>query len=191
MKVYVDQNITATNNTMKAYVDTYSKGLASLTSQVTVASSNTETQLIGMTVPANTMSPGTAFRITAAGIINDTSSAPTATWRIRIGSSSLSGNIATSIAPTLAISQTNKPWMLNALVTIRTSGAGGTVKGNGVIWGEYSGTLAQAVKGSPNTPAVAVDTTSDKILELTFQFGTANVANNLTCQNAVIERIKA
>jgi hypothetical protein len=81
--------------------------------------------------------------------------------------------------------------MFDALVTIRTSGSSGTVIGNGMVWGEYTTTLAQAVKGSATTGTVAVDTTGSKVVELTFQWGTANAANTLTCHNAVIEVVKA
>ena len=165
-------------------------GVASITSEVSVASSITVTQLVGITIPAGLMAVGTTFRIRAFGLIGDTSSAPTATWRVRIGAASLGGNIACSIVPTLGTSLSNKPWRFEALVTVRASGGSGTCIANGGLSGEYSTTLAQAVKGTAQTATVAVDTTLSRVLELTFQFGTSNASNILKCENAVIEVVK-
>jgi hypothetical protein len=169
-----------------------STGLASLSSEKAVGpSSNTETQLTGYTITANTMIIGTTYRIDAYGVLSDAASSPgTATWRLRIGSATLTGNIACSIAPTLGTSLVNKPWHITAMLTVRSTGSGGTCIANAWLTSEVSTTLAQANKGTAQTSTVAVDTTLSRVLELTFQFGTSSASNILKCENALIELVK-
>ena len=166
-------------------------GIVSLTTPVVVTSSTTETKLLQAVLAANLLTVGMTFRVQAYGVAGTTTSAPTMTWRVRIGPTTLTGTIALSIAPTPATSQTNKPWTLDALITVRSIGASGTHIGNGRLWSELSTTLAQANKGSATVAAVAVNTTIQNLLELTFQFGTSNAANTLTVHNATIEIVKA
>lgn len=164
-------------------------GQAVLTSPVSISNSSSETDLITLTIAGGTMSAGTTYLIRAYGVIGTTSSAPTATWRVRIGSGTTGDTLITSIAPTVATSLSNKPWCIEFMVTVRTSGASGTIIGNGVINGEYSTTLAQAVKGTATTATVSVDTTISRVLHMSFQFGTANASNTLAVHNATIDRI--
>lgn len=156
-----------------------------------VANSAVEAQLIGAVLAANAMAVGTTYRITADGVIGTTTAAPTATWRVRIGAVTLTGAVVTSVAPTLAVSQTNKPWRVDFLVTVRSAGAAGAAIANGVCINEASATAPNFAKGSGTVATAAVDTTQSRVLELTFQFGTANAANTLTVHNATIELVKS
>jgi hypothetical protein len=138
------------------------------------------------------MAVGTTYRIDAYGVLSDAASSPgTATWRVRIGSTTLTGNIACSIAPTLGTGLSNKPWHFTCLLTVRTTGSGGTCIANAWLTSEVSTTLAQANKGTAQTATVAVDTTANKEIELTFQFGTSSSSNTLTCIDAVVELVKS
>ena len=164
-------------------------GLASLITPVVIATSSAEVLLLGYSMPANFMVPGTSFRVTAHGIASTSTTAPTMTWRVRIGTTTLLGNIAALIAPTPAISQTGKPWSVDFLITVRSATVSGTVIGNGICMNELSTTAPNFLKGSGIANAVAVDTTAVKLIELTFQYGIANASNTLTCHNAVIELV--
>lgn len=162
-------------------------GLVSLLLPVTIANTSSENQIIGVTLPANFLKAGTTLRITASGVIGDAAGIPTTTWRVRAGASSLTGNIITSVAPIMATAQTNKAWFFQALVTCRAAGASGTIIGECIIWGEYSSTFPNFIKGSATTSTVAVNTTAARVVELTFQFSIPYAANTLTCHVASIE----
>lgn len=170
--------------TIPAYIS--SSLAASITSAVSIANSATETQLIGLTIPANTLVAGSTLFFAATGIAGTTLIAPTMTWRVRIGASSLSGNIAASWAPTPGTSLSNKGWRIDGEITVRTAGGSGTCIANGLLSDELSSTLTDAVKLSDQTSAVALDTTASRVLEITMQFGTADAANTLTCATAFI-----
>jgi len=170
-------------------------GVASKTSQVSITNSNAETQLIGYTIPADTLVAGSTYRIDVYGTLSCVSANPatTATFRVRIGTTTLTGNIATSLAPTLAnsVAMSTKPFHITAILTVRTDGNGGTCIAQAFITGEYATAVAQAVKGTATTATQAVDTTANKIIEMTFQYGTANGSNTLKVDNAVIELVKS
>lgn len=168
-------------------------GLSAITSAVTVANTTNETSLLTVTLPANFLKVGTSIRLTASGVAGTTSSAPTWTFRVRIGSvgSVLTGNIVTSIAPTPAISQTAKGWQVDALITLRTTGSSGTIIGNGVCANELSATAPNDNKLSATTGTVVVDTTQQRDLALTVQWGTANAANTITAHNVAYDVVVA
>jgi hypothetical protein len=138
----------------------------------------TETQVLAYTIPANSSVAGDTYRITAyctrAG-----ASATAPTIRIRSGSTTLTGNIAATL--TGFGSTTAQARMYTALVTIRTTGASGTVGG-----GLTEDINAQQTSLS-STSTVAVDTTSDKLIELTFTSGTAT--NSYIFTYATIEKM--
>lgn len=165
-----------------------SRGLASRTTPNTIASSE-EVVVLNTTIPSNSMVAGTCFRITASGVATVTTLCPTMAWRLRIGPTTLTGNILASviIAPT---ESNNKPWTVDLLVTLRTAGAAGTIIGNGFLWNELSTTLPEYIRGTATTAAVAVDTTVDNLLELTFQFSDFEAGINLVAHNVLIEKVK-
>ena len=163
---------------------------SSITSAVSIANSATETQLVQLAIPAGTMAASTTFGFAAEGISGTAAIAPTTTWRVRIGTTTLTGNIACSWAPTPAVLLSGKGWRVAGELTVRTSCAGGTCLANGSCLNEFGATLADELNMSNQTATVALDTTAAKLVELTFQFGTADAANTLTCANAAIWVIK-
>jgi hypothetical protein len=165
--------------------------LATTISTITVANSNTETRLVGANLPIEFLAPGTTFRILAFGTLS-TKIIPVGvvTWRLRIGSTTLTGNIVTSIVPATGFNLVNQSWDAEFLVTIRTNGGSGTVIGNGSVIGNIGSVNGFLYTGSATSTPVAVNTTIQNVLELTFQFATANAANILNCYNASIHRVK-
>ena len=165
--------------------------LGATAGSVAVNNTGTETQLSVGTIPTTFLGVNSAFRIIAEGLISTKSSTVgTATWRLRIGTTTLTGNIATSVAPTLGVSLSNQPWHINLLVNVVTGGSNGTVIGNGFVMGMLGTSSAILFKGTGTTGTVAIDCTASNLIELTFQWGTANSSNNLTCYNAIIDNAK-
>jgi len=153
---------------------------ASISSAVAIA--NTETQVVGLTIAAGTLTVGSTYRIRAAGVYTSGVTPGTGTWRIRIGTTTLTGNIACSVAPAQIASLTNAPFTFEALVTVRAIGAAGTIIGECWVGGApasganhsfSNGTIQVPIVGSATTATVAVDTTVAEILELTYISGNA------------------
>lgn len=161
--------------------------LAVLTSDVAIA--NTETRVLAAVLAANYLAAGTTFRIRAAGTLTSGATGGTGTWRIRIGTTTLTGNVATSVSPVNANSQTNVGFSFDALVTVRASGSSGTIIGECMAMSQV-GFTAPIVMASSTTATVAVDTTAaDQRLELTCISG--NAGTTITFRVASIELVKA
>jgi len=152
------------------------------------AIANTETVVTSITVPANTLVAGTTLRITAGGTQTSGATGGTAVYRVRIGPTTLTGTIPTTVSPVNANSQTNVGFTFNALVTVRTAGAGGTVIGQCAASGQVAFTAPINMVGVV-TAAVAVDTTVENRVELTYISG--NAGTTATFQVACIEIAKA
>ncbi len=166
-------------------------GMASNIANVTVANTATETQLIGFTVPTASLTAGMFFRIEIGGFSGDTLAYPTMTWRIRMGTSSLSGAILDTLVLTPSSVGTSRPWMFHGFGTIRTTGQSGSAIASRSLIGGGIGAFAtaQVRQGTIITPQT-VDCTVANILEVTFQWSAAHVKNTLSCYNAVIEIVK-
>jgi hypothetical protein len=152
---------------------------SSITVAVPIAAA--ENVVVAYAASANELKAGTTFLIRA--FCSQTgSNAATPTIRIRVGSVTLTGNIAASL--TGALGTTTVPSEFEGLVTVRTDGAGGTVIGG---LSQFKNALA----GNSNTPTapVAVDTTVANRIELTFQSG--NGSNTYTFQVATIVKVVA
>jgi hypothetical protein len=156
------------------------------TSAVNIA--NTETQVIGYTVPANTLRVGSVFRIKAMGLFTNTTTGTTAVWRVRFGTTTLTGNIPAGVSTaTGIIARTNIPFMVEAMVTVLTTGASGTAFG--ALFPEIGASGASVVVPltAPITASVVVDSTANKIIELTFISGGASTAANFLAATIVQE----
>lgn len=137
------------------------------TTNVTIA--NTETMIVSMTVAANTLVVGSTFRLRAMGLWTNTTAAATSVFRVRVGINSLTGNIAAGIsAAGGTTARTNIPFVIDAMVTVLSTGGSGTVLG-AVL--PSVGNVIDPVLSAPVTAAVAVDTTAAKFVELTFISG--------------------
>lgn len=152
------------------------------------AIANTETVVVSVTLPANLMQAGTTFRIVASGVGTAAGATAGSTWRVRVGSTTLTGTIPASLTGTSAAG-TNIPFMITALVTVRTAGASGTIIGS-IVYNSNAatGNLNTTIAVGQVTTAVAVDTTASKLLELTYISGAAGTTS--TYHNAVIELVK-
>lgn len=151
------------------------------------AIANTETVVVSTSLAANYLTAGMSFRIRAAGVGTTGAAAGADTFRIRIGTTTLTGNIPTSVAPTANNSVTAQPFSFEALVTVRTTGATGTIIGECQALGDNAttGLFTTLNDLSATTATVVVDTTATNLLELTFQSGSAG--SSCTFHAATIE----
>lgn len=161
-------------------------GYFSQTASVTVANTIAEKTIVGagrgsMVIPAARLMVGTTIRIRARGIIADTLT-PTLRLRIKIG--------ATTFCDTGAIALTaltgTHGWVIDADITVRTAGAGGTALGQAIM-NVNSGPFIDM--DTTNTVAGALDTTNPQTADVTVEWGTANAANTLTATNLTLELI--
>ena len=155
------------------------------------AIANTETVVVSASLAANYLTAGMSLRIRAAGVGTTGLTPGVDTFRIRIGTTTLTGNIPTSVAPTAVASVTAQAFSFEALLTVRTAGAGGTIIGECEVQGDDAATGLFTVLQdlSATVATVAVDTTATKLLELTFQSGTAG--SSCTFHVATIEVMAA
>ena len=164
--------------------------LASITA-ASAAIANTETVVVSASLAANSVTAGMSFRIRAAGVGTTAGSPGVDTFRVRIGTTTLTGNIPTSVAPAANASVTGQPFAFEALLTVRTAGAGGTIIGECQALGDdaAAGLFTQLIDLSATVATVALDTTAIKLLELTFQSGAAG--SSATFHVATIEALAA
>lgn len=164
-------------------------GVASIIAQSS-AIVNAEALIVAAVIPATLMQAGTTFRITASGTLTSSTGPGNVVFDIRIGTTTLTGNIAATVTCAAVASVTTQPWWLEALVTVRVAGGSGTAVGQikvnstSVTTGAFNllnniGTLA--------TP-VTVDTTATKRVELTAVTGAATAS--ILVENASIEIVK-
>ena len=161
--------------------------LATKITNSTVANTTTETTLLGTpvgsyTLPTNFLTIGKTLRFKASGFISTAGSAGNMTLRFKFG--------ATNICVTPSFTATNnlsqQLWKVDVVVTCRTTGASGTVFGQG-RYGRYTVSNGNRVSvAMVNTATTTINTTTTNTVNLTVQWGTASASNTITCTNAVL-----
>lgn len=147
-----------------------------------------EKQVIGATIPADSLVAGTTYRIIAYGTATNSSGADRAlTMRVRIGTTTLTGNIAGTRAPNIKDTAAGEGFRVEALFTVRTDGASGTCIASMDHASGPSMPLNTNAFVSNDTSTVAVDTTVENVLELTAV--TAHASATANFRTAVIERL--
>lgn len=160
---------------------------SSVIANTTVVS--TFTALVGQsavgstTFPASWVASGRSIRFTSCGIYGTTST-PNWTWAVLLGTTTVL-NTGAVAAP---LTQTGGWYKAEALLTISTTGASGTVNGTYNILVSSGGIGGTVISYSTYTAAaVAVDLTSQLTVNPTFKWGTANTSNTITVNNATVE----
>lgn len=163
--------------------ETNSVTLFTQTQAVTVANTTNETTMFGSgvgseTLSANYLEVGKTIRVTARGIHSTLNSSQTATFLLKIGGTT----VATSSSFTISQALTNASFEIEALVTCYSTGALGTVWGQGMY--VRSGSQTRSIA---STAASTVDTTGALAVDLTIAWGAADPANTIKTTNLVIE----
>ena len=152
------------------------------TADKTVGGTGTETTLFGtgvgtLTLPANFFVVGRTIRAQLSGYVSDTGS-PTMQVRVKLGSTV----IATALSGAL-IATTTRPFIVDVLLTCRTTGA------TGAFMAQISERYASSGDStySLTTATVAVDTTASQVLDVMLTWGTSDALNTATITNAVVD----
>jgi hypothetical protein len=137
--------------------------LAARTTTVVIA--NTQTQVVGFTVPANTLKVGTVIRIRATGLLTNTTSASSSVLRMTIAASSLGTPIVGSWTCALGTTaRTSCPFVVIAELVVLSLGANGTAWGMIVV--DCNTTTPLALPTTQITAPVTIDTTGARVVEL-------------------------
>lgn len=168
-----------------------SKDLYVATASGTVASTTSETTIIGsgvgsLTLPANFLTVGKALRVRVLGVWGTTIVAPTINIKFKLGSTVI---VATG-AVTAPTSLSNQWFEVIVELTCRTTGASGTVIAQGAFLNaEASATFVAFAYPMSETSTNTVDTTGTLAVDVTATWGTSNAANTITATNAVLQSI--
>lgn len=162
-------------------------GLKSRTS-TTASITTSQTQVVGITIPANTFTVGSVYEFDIWGNVTS-SAANTVTMRLRVGTTTLTGNIIANVAPTATTTASNNSFHLTGTVTVRTVGASGTIIGGIQFIGQDTQPFTVRLRASQETATVTVDTTVANILEATIVTGGATTS--VTVQQASIRCVMA
>jgi hypothetical protein len=151
----------------------------------------TETAHVVYTVPANTCTAGTSFRITAFGNIDNGTTAITYTPNLRWGGT---GGVSLQSLPVITSTTTalaNRTWKIEAVVTVRTIGASGTAVSEMALsnhTASSTGVYAQDEANSLTT--VTIDTTANKDLDLTWTMNLSTGTPHVRTLGGFIEIVK-
>lgn len=141
---------------------------------------NTETEVVGLLIPANSLQVGTSIRFVCQGLQTNTTTASQSIHRIRIGAVATAltarGIYASWSVAMGTTARSNVPFLLTGTLTILTIGSGGTAWG--VITVVDNASPVYAAPTSQITAAVALNTTTENQLSLTTISGVASTTWN-------------
>jgi hypothetical protein len=165
---------------------------------VTIGNTSSETSIISGTIigskdlvaSTNTINPhfvvGKRYRFTSQGSLS-TKSGPTGTVQIKV---KIGGTIiAQSNAVSMDKSMTDAHFSIDFIFTVRSVGASGVMMCNGLF------DHVDVDMGSPesirikNVTGATISTTANRTLDVTYQWGTADVSNTITILEASLEQI--
>lgn len=145
------------------------------------AIANTETVIATYTCAANELAVGTTFQINAFCTMAGTN-ASSPVMRVRVGTTTLTGNIAATLTGVVGGVATSSQF--TGMVTNRSTGvAGGILGGLSQVKSAAAGIVCVAVGAASGTVQVNT-TTANMLIELTFISG--NATNTYTFTNATI-----
>jgi hypothetical protein len=149
----------------------------------TVANTNTETNFASnYSLPANYCQPGRVIRVIAQGVFSTASGNPQITLKLKFGSTVIGASPTGALVGSLS----NREWRMEYQITCDTTGASGTVEGQGIVF-FFTAAAASNDEEMLNTGTVTVDTTSAQTLQLSWTWSTANVASTSTLRQLVVE----
>jgi len=158
---------------------------------VTIANTTAETTLIGsgvgsLTLGANVLMPGKTLRIRCQGYwSSDLLAAGTMRWRVKLGSTVV---LDTAVFTPIG-GVTNLLWQLEATITCRATGASGSVFAQGLVEHQETAGISFPTRTMVNTATNTIDTTAAQALDVTFQWGSADADNTISCTNVSVETL--
>lgn len=170
----------------KTKLDATGRGVFSLVASQ--AATAAVTVLVGATysVPANSAAIGTVYRIRVWYRFVSTVSPPTLTFRLTVAGVAVATIVVTSVSAAATAGG-----LLEGEITIRTTGAGGTLMAALVCSNNHGITNATNWNAQNVTiSTAAIDTTAANIIEIDAKMTTAVAANTLTLSQGTVELVK-
>ncbi len=158
------------------FVQTNSTGPSATTSETAV----TGTGVGSLTIPANRLVAGSNIHYHWSGYLA-TSVTPTLEVKAKLGSTVISD----TGAQTLVAITGNGLCTVEGDITCRTTGASGTVIGQGMVVYYSGATGLNGIQSTPSTATTTIDTTATQAFSITFQFGAAT-GNSATFTNGIL-----
>jgi hypothetical protein len=125
--------------------------------------SNSAAQVIGYTIPANTIAAGTTYTIEAYGYLSNSGSSSADTFSIELGTTTLSGNVLVSSAPNAVASAVGQGLHLRAKLTYWGPNVSASVEVCGTSSTTFTTTCVVNYAAS-----ATITTTVSNVLELDF-----------------------
>ncbi len=153
------------------------------TADVTVANTVTETSIIGigngqLVVPGNTSKIGDLFYFSAQGRFS-ASANPTLKLKLL-----LAGAVLADTGAVVISNGTDIHWFITGEAVVRSLGVTGTI----MVSGGFITSAGDHFK-FVNTVPITIDTTVNKLADISAQWGTAAAGNTITCQIASLTKI--
>lgn len=158
--------------------------------QFTPAADLNDQSFYSYSIPASTLTAGSAFRFTANLYWTNAATVSGLIFKVRLNTTS--GNVVV-LGPTwtsTATTHTDTPVNIEGVITVRSIGGSGTILGN--CWGQETITVAGATKtlfSSAIITAVTIDTTATNTLELVGDIQTSNTGITYKVDHAIIEQV--
>jgi len=164
-----------------------SSGLFSATSTATVASTTTETSILGSvngtkTLPTNFFTAGKKVTVRVTGTIGSTASAPTLNVRLKFGSTTIAETGAQTIGTDI---DGNRRFVAEFEVTCRTTGASGTLQAGGEFRYFESATAQKFWECAENLVS-SFNTTTTHVVDVTATWNTNDANNTIAGTQAVL-----
>lgn len=165
-------------------VDSITVTAATLTTILGTAPTHTGyTSAQQKTLPANFFKAGKTIEINMAGYTSSITAA-TERWVVKIGSTTILDSGAVAMAGT---AQSNTRFNLRAVITCRTTGAGGTLFAQGHTQYDNDDAAGSTVTiPMINTATTAFDTTASGEIDVQLAYGATNAGNTTTSTNCDI-----
>lgn len=148
----------------------------------TVSGTTVETSFASAyAIPAGEMVAGRAYLVSAAGVYGTNAGGPTLTLRLRLGTTLLLEQVVSFSA----VARTNRPWRLDAWVTVSAAGVAGAVEaqGSGRL---FTGAGVAAEFELFNAAPVAIDTTVAQTLAVSARWNLTNAPITITQRQFVV-----
>lgn len=130
-------------------------------------------------LPKNTLSVGDIIRVRAAVYVSNQNSTDTLTVRLKLGTTTIVTTGALDVA-------TGDQAIIDAMLTIRTIGAGGTYVASGIMTIGVPGTVTVKEFTLVST---AIDTTADNTMTVTYQWSASSANNQAVLRQYLVEEI--
>jgi len=140
------------------------------------------------TIPANFLKVGTQIRVRARGIMSFPSTGDTIAWRIRWGGTG-GTQLAISTADPSSGVGTTRGWDIDVVLTVRSTGATGTVIANGTFTIRSEDATAGLIRFYTfgDNATVTFNTTTANTVDLTAAWSVASTSLTVTCTQFSVE----